>query len=109
MRALKKIKQEDAQGNRFQGYVKDALEALNAPFMIGRYLTEVVGDVETDLIQLTSSAKTYNHKLGKPIAGFIITDLRGNQNVWRVVGGEDSSLQVTLQAGGNVRAKVWVF
>jgi hypothetical protein len=109
LKELKKISQQDPAGNKFQGYVRDSLAALNAPFLQGRFLTEVISEVETDLIQLTGSAKTYNHKLGRPIQGFLVLDKRGNQNIWRVVAGEDSSLQVTLQAGGNVRAKVWVF
>jgi hypothetical protein len=109
LKEIKTVQQQDSAGNKFQGYVKDFLSDINAPFLVGIYLTEVINGVETDLIELTSSAKTYNHKLGRPIGGFIVTDIRGNQNVWRVVSAENPALQVTLQAGGTVRAKVWCF
>jgi hypothetical protein len=109
LRELKKVEQEDIAGNKFQGYVKDLLSTISANFLDGRFLTEKIDDVETDLIEVAPSAKTYNHGLGRPIQGFFLTDIRGNQNVWRVVSDENPSLQVTLQAGGTVRVKVWVF
>lgn len=108
---LKKYKSEDPASNEFQATLREYTGSINALFLKGSLLTETANGVETDLISLSATPKTFEHKLGEKINGFLVLDQRAAQVIFRVTpaAGEDETRVIVLQAGGAVSAKVWVF
>jgi hypothetical protein len=108
---IKKIKSEIPELNEAQSYVREQFALINSEFIRGRYLSEQVDGVETELVVIPASDKPFQHKLGTKVLGFIVTDIRGNATVWRVnpTADEPQDLIITLRASSQVRARVWVF
>jgi hypothetical protein len=69
----------------------------NNPLLDGVLLTN---------ISLSSTAKTVEHKLGRPHQGWIITKIDANANVWET---ESSKSFIKLTATTNVVVDLWVF
>lgn len=107
---LKKVDSSIPDLTKFQGYVKDQFALLNAPFLRGRFLTQIVAGVESETIALTTTAINIEHKLDREPSGFIVTYLDADQRIWWDRSGtEDRTRFIRLDASGNVNVRVWVF
>ncbi len=91
--------------------IKEVLSQLKNNIMLnGRIVNETSNGVTTDLISLSATAKAIDHKLGRKIAGYLILSQDANAVIWQVSNSsEDLTKTLTLQASGNVSAKIWVF
>lgn len=102
-----RIKSMDQVLNRFQ----DALiEKDLLPYSIpdGRFLETLSEGVKTKTISLTTTAQIFEHKLGRQIQGYFVAFQDAAQTIYGNIT-NDPTNSLTLQATGNVNARIWVF
>lgn len=66
------------------------------------------GRLISDIVIETGTPKEINHGLGKPIRGWIITDINADANVYRSASTTPNSTFV-LNASANCTVSLWVF
>lgn len=86
--------------DQMQKNVVGAINNINQiPFLNGNLLKNIT---------LSASEKSVEHKLNKEYAGFFITNINANANVWVSSVSEKGSF-IKLTASGTCTVDIWVF
>lgn len=104
---LSRLHSGDLTLDRIQDAIKQS-ELLPYSIADGRFLETTNEGVATTTLSLTTTAQTFNHKLGRSIQGYFIAFQSAGETIYgNITSDPTNSLQ--LQATGNVSAKIWVF
>jgi hypothetical protein len=97
LKPYKKLTGLDFELSKTVQYTEEFLAQLTSlNFLVGNLIE----------ISVTTTATSFEHKIGKTPVGWIIFDKNTNSNVWRTAWDDRS---ITLQASLASTIKVWVF
>lgn len=111
IKGFKKFNTNDFNTDQVYKSTQDVLSQLRDNIILnGRIVNEIRDGINTDLIQLSTTPKSIDHKLDRKIQGYIIVYQDASAIIYQpTVVNEDLTKNFTLTASASVKAKIWVF